>query len=69
MLKVLEQLLHKIKANRQREMRNQKATKYIATQLDDVRFIKSATYNLYFIYIKSWLDRASNLFPKQIVRP
>ena len=69
LLKVLEQLLHKIKANRRREMRNQYVTKYITTQPDEVKFIESATYNLYFIYIKSWFDRASNLFLKQRISP
>ena len=69
LLKLLEQVLHKIKDNRRREMRNQYVTKYITTQPDEVKFIKLATYNLYFIYIQSWSDRGYKLFPKQRIRP
>ena len=69
LLKVLEQLLNKIKEDRQIDMEDQQMMKYITTQPDEVRFIEPDTYNLYWIYIKIRLDRESNQFMKQRIRP
>ena len=43
--------------------------KDITTQPYEVIFIEPDTYNLHCIYIKSRLDRESNKFMKQRIRP
>ena len=50
-------------------MEYQQTMKYITTQPDEVRLIEPDTYNLHWIYINIQLDRESNQFLKQRIRP